>query len=101
MIDIPRDDLLFVVCTVVGGGLLLITVLVDDVVGALIDVRLGGVPLTPLLVAFISMFGVGGLFATRVLDAHGGQAVIAAAGAGVVGMGVAFTLYGLLRRAED
>ena len=94
---IPIDDFVFVVCTLVGGGLLLIALLVDD----LVDVRVGGVPLTPLLVAFISMVGVGGLFATHVLDAHGGQAMLAGAGAGVVGMGVTFLLHGLLRRAQD
>ena len=80
MIDIPVEDLVFVVCTLVGGGLLLITVLVDDIIGAVIDFDIGGVSLMPLLLAFISMFGVGGLFATQVLDVHGGQAAIAAAG---------------------
>ena len=100
MIDIPVEDLVFVVCTLVGGGLLLITVLVDDIIGAFIDFDIGGVSLMPLLLSFISMFGVGGLFATQVLDVHGGQAAIAGTGFGVVGMGVAYILFGLLRRAE-
>jgi membrane protein implicated in regulation of membrane protease activity len=100
MIDIPVEDLVFVVCTLVGGGLLLITVLVDDIIGAVIHFEIGGISLMPLLLAFISMFGVGGLFATQVLDVHGGQAAIAGTGFGVVGMGVAYLLFGVLRRAE-
>ena len=100
MFDIPVEDLVFVVCTLVGGGLLLVTVLVDDIIGAFIDFDIGGVSLMPLLLSFISMFGVGGLFATQVLDVHGGQAAIAGTGFGVVGMGVSYILFGLLRRAE-
>jgi membrane protein implicated in regulation of membrane protease activity len=100
MIDIPVEDLVFVVCTLVGGGLLLITVLVDDILGAIIDFDIGGVSLMPLLLAFVSMFGVGGLFATQVIDVHGGQAAIVGSGFGLAGMGVAYLLFGLLRRAE-
>ena len=33
MPTIPVEDLVFVVCALVGGGLLLITVLVDDILG--------------------------------------------------------------------
>ena len=76
MIDIPVEDFVFVVCALVGGGLLLITVLVDDILGAVFDFDIGGVSLMPLLLSFVSMFGVGGLFATQVLDVHGGQAAI-------------------------
>lgn len=100
MIDIPVEDLVFVVCTLVGGGLLLVTVLVDDILGAVIDFDVGGVSLMPLLLAFISMFGVGGLFATQALEVHGGQAAVVGAGFGVVGMGLAYLIFGLLRRAE-
>jgi membrane protein implicated in regulation of membrane protease activity len=100
MIDIPVEDLVFVVCTLVGGGLLLITVLVDDILGAIIDFDIGGVSLMPLLLAFVSMFGVGGLVATQALDVHGGQAAIVGTGFGLAGMGIAYLLFGLLRRAE-
>ena len=101
MFDIPVEDLVFVVCTLVGGGLLLVTVLVDDIIGAFIDFDIGGVSLMPLLLSFISMFGVGGLFATQVLDVHGGQAAIVGDGLWrSPGMGVAYILFGLLRRAE-
>ena len=37
MITIPVEDWVFVLCTLVGGGLLLITVLVDDILGGILD----------------------------------------------------------------
>ena len=54
MISIPIEDLIFVLCTLVGGGLLLITVLVDDILGGIFDALhigfdIGGVSLMPLL----------------------------------------------------
>ena len=100
MIDIPVEDFVFVVCALVGGGLLLITVLLDDILGAVFDFDVGGVSLMPLLLSFVSMFGVGGLFATQVLDVHGGQAAVVGVGFGLVGMGIAYGLFSALRRAE-
>jgi membrane protein implicated in regulation of membrane protease activity len=100
MFEIPVEDFIFVVCALVGGGLLLITVLVDDILGAIFDFDIGGVSLMPLLLSFVSMFGVGGLFATQVLDVHGGQAAIIGAGFGLVGMGIAYGIFSALRRAE-
>jgi membrane protein implicated in regulation of membrane protease activity len=100
MIDIPVEDFIFVVCALIGGGLLLITVLVDDILGAIFDFDVGGVSLMPLLLAFVSMFGVGGLFATQVLDVHGGQAAIWGAGFGAVGLFMAYAVFSTLRRAE-
>lgn len=100
MIDIPVEDLIFVVSLLVGGGLLLITVLVDDILGAFFNLDVGGVSLMPLLLSFVSMFGVGGLFATRVLDVHGGQAAAWGGGFGIVGLGIAYGIFSALRRAE-
>ncbi len=100
MIDIPVEDFVFVVCTLVGGGLLLITVLVDDILGAVFDFDVGGVSLMPLLLSFVSMFGVGGLFATQVLDVHGGQAAAWGGGFGLVGLAIAYFIFSALRRAE-
>ena len=100
MIDIPVEDFVFVVCALVGGGLLLITVLVDDILGAVFNLDVGGVSLMPLLLSFVSMFGVGGLFATQVLDVHGGQAAAWGGGFGLAGLGIAYTLFSTLRRAE-
>jgi hypothetical protein len=49
MFTIPVEDFIFVVCALIGGGLLLITVLVDDVLGAVFDLDVGGVSLMPLI----------------------------------------------------
>jgi len=100
MITVPIEDWVFIVCTLVGGGLLLITVLVDDILGAIFDFDVGGVSLMPLLLSFVSMFGVGGLFATQVLDVHGGQAAAWGGGFGLVGLGIAYFIFSALRRAE-
>ncbi len=100
MLDIPVENLVFTVCLLVGGGLLLITVLVDDILGAVIDFDLGGVSLMPLLLSFVSMFGVGGLFATQVLDVHGGQAGLIGGVFGLVGLGIAYGVFSLLQRSQ-
>ncbi|MEO5885119.1 MAG: hypothetical protein ABIQ58_06350 [Candidatus Limnocylindrales bacterium] len=100
MIDVPVEDFIFVVCLLIGGGLLLITVLVDDILGAFFNVDVGGVSLMPLLLSFVSMFGVGGLFATQVLDVHGGQAAAWGGGFGLVGLGIAYAVFSALRSAE-
>jgi membrane protein implicated in regulation of membrane protease activity len=104
-ITIPIEDLVFVVAALVGGGLLLVTVLVDDILGGLLDslhvgFDIGGISLMPPLLAFIAMFGVGGLFATQVLDVHGGQAAVVGVGFGGVGFAVAYGMFRALRRAE-
>jgi membrane protein implicated in regulation of membrane protease activity len=100
MFEIPVEDFIFVVCALVGGGLLLITVLVDDILGAVFDFDIGGVSLMPLLLAFISMFGVGGLFATQILDIHGGQAALIGTAFGGVGLLLVYLLFSAFRRSE-
>lgn len=105
MFEIPVEDLVFVVCTLIGGSLLLITVLVDDILGGIldalsIDFDIGGVSLMPLALAFVSMFGVGGLFATQVLDIHGSQAALVGTAFGAAGFGVVFVLFTVMRRSE-
>ena len=100
MIDIPVEDFVFVVCALIGGGLLLITVLLDDILGAVFDFDVGGVSLMPLLLSFISMFGVGGLFATRCSTSTAGRRRWSASAFGLVGMGIAYGLFSALRRAE-
>jgi membrane protein implicated in regulation of membrane protease activity len=101
MIDIPVDDFIFVVCALVGGGLLLITVLLDDILGAVFDFDVAGVSLMPLLLSFVSMFGVGGIFASQVLDLHGAQAALVGVAFGLVGLGIAYLLFSALQRAES
>ncbi len=100
MIDVPVENFVFIVCTLVGGGLLLLTVLVDDLLGAVFDFDIAGTSLMPLLLSFIAMFGVGGLFATEILDVHGGQAALVGTVFGLFGMAIAYTLFTLLRRAQ-
>ena len=103
MISIPLEDLVFVICLLVGGGLLLITVLVDDILGGIfdaLDISIGGASLMPLLLSFVSMFGVGGLFATQVLDLHGGAAAAVGAAFGLAGAALAFLLFGFMKRSE-
>jgi len=106
MIEIPVEDLVFVICTLVGGGLLLLSVLLDDIIGGVFDALhigfdIGGVSLMPLLLAFISMFGVGGLFATQVLDVHGGIAAVIGTLFGLGGFGVAYVLFSFMRKSES
>jgi len=105
MFTIPVEDFVFVVCALVGGGLLLVTVLVDDILGGLLDslhvsADIGGVSLVPLALGFVSMFGVGGLFATQVLDAHGGQAALVGTIFGAAGFGIVYGMFGVFQRAE-
>jgi membrane protein implicated in regulation of membrane protease activity len=100
MIDIPVENFVFIVCTLVGGGLLLLTVLLDDILGAVFDFDVAGTSLMPLLLSFISMFGVGGLFATQILDVHGGQAALVGTIFGLIGMAIAWALFTLLQRAQ-
>jgi membrane protein implicated in regulation of membrane protease activity len=104
-ITVPIEDLVFVLAALVGGGLLLITVLLDDVLGGMldalnIDFSFGGVSLMPPLLAFLAMFGVGGIFATQVLDLHGGPAALVGVAFGVVGFAIAYLLFRALRSAE-
>jgi membrane protein implicated in regulation of membrane protease activity len=104
-ITVPIEDLVFVLAALVGGGLLLITVLLDDILGGIleslhVDFSIGGVSLMPPLLAFVAMFGVGGIFATQVLDLHGGPAALVGVGFGLVGFAVAYLLFRALRRAE-
>jgi membrane protein implicated in regulation of membrane protease activity len=94
-----------VVCLAVGGILLLVTVLLDDILGGLldwlhVDFDLGGVSLMPLLLAFVAMFGVGGLIGTEALGLGTGPASLVGAAFGVLGAAIVFVLFSFLRRAE-
>jgi len=106
MIEIPVEDWVFAVAALVGGVLLLITVVFDDIIGGLLDgiglgFDIGGTSITPLLLGFVGMFGAGGLFATQLLDVHGGQAALVGAVAGLGGAVLAGSLFGVLRRSES
>jgi membrane protein implicated in regulation of membrane protease activity len=105
LFTIDLANTIFVICVAVGGILLLLTVLLDDLLGGVfsflhLDFDLGGVTLMPLLLGFVSMFGVGGLFGTEVFDLQPGLASLLGVGFGVVGAGVVSAVFSFLRRAE-
>ena len=99
-------DLVFGVCLLVGGSLLLLTLIVDDIFGGLLGAihlgfDVGGVSPTPLLLGFISMFGVGGLFGLHSLGAGPGVATLTGVVAGALGSAVVFGAFRVLRQAES
>jgi membrane protein implicated in regulation of membrane protease activity len=99
-------DLVFGVCLLLGGSLLLLTLVVDDIFGGLLGaIHLGfdvaGVSPTPMLLGFISMFGVGGLFGLHGLGAGPGVATLTGVVAGLLGSVVVFGAFKVLRQAES
>ncbi len=105
MITIPLEDAVFVLCALVGGGLLLIVVVFDDILGGIFDaigigVDFGGVSLIPLALSFVAMFGVGGIFATQVMGLSGAPAALVGVVAGAIGLGLNYALFSFLRRSE-
>jgi membrane-bound ClpP family serine protease len=99
-------DLVFGVCLALGGGLLLLTLVVDDIFGGLLGaMHLGfdvaGVSPTPLLLGFVAMFGAGGLFGLHSINAGVGGSTLIATAAGLLGAGVAFGAYKVLQQAES
>ena len=105
MFTVDVANSVFLVCLVAGGVLLLVTVLLDDILGGLLDAihldfDLGGVTLMPLLLAFVAMFGVGGLIGTQALGLSGGVASLVGGVAGLGGAGIVYLLFSALRRAE-
>ena len=105
MFTIDVANTIFIVCLAVGGVLLLVTVLLDDILGGVLDwmnldFDLGGVSLMPLVFAFVAMFGVGGLIGTEALNLNSGPASLIGVVSGSLGAGVVFALFSLLRRAE-
>lgn len=99
-------DLVFGACLLVGGGLLLLTLIIDDIFGGFLNaIHLGfdvaGVSPTPMLLGFIAMFGVGGLFGLHSLSLGPGGATLVGAAAGAVGAGVVFGAFKVLATAES
>jgi membrane-bound ClpP family serine protease len=99
-------DLVFGACLVLGGGLLLLTLIFDDLFGGLLNVihlgfDLGGVSPTPVLLGFLAMFGVGGLFGLHSLGVGAGIATLVGAGAGLLGAGVVLGAFRVLGAAES
>src|SRR5258708_13299552 len=99
-------DLVFGACLLLGGGLLLLTLIVDDIFGGLLGaIHVGfdvaGVSPTPMLLGFIAMFGVGGLFGLHSLNAGPGGATVVGGISGLIGAGVVFGAFKALRSAES
>jgi membrane protein implicated in regulation of membrane protease activity len=105
LFTIDVANTIFVVCLAVGGILLLITVLLGDLLGGMLDgigldFDIGGVSLMPLLLAFVAMFGVGGLIGTEALGLASGPASLIGALFGAAGAGIVYGLFSILRHAE-
>jgi membrane-bound ClpP family serine protease len=86
--------------------MLVLTLVVDDIFGGLLGaIHLGfdvaGVSPTPMLLGFIAMFGVGGLFGLHSIGAGVGVATLAGVVAGAVGSGVVFGAFKVLKQAES
>jgi membrane-bound ClpP family serine protease len=99
-------DLVFGVCLLAGGAMLLLTLIVDDIFGGLLGaIHLGfdvaGVSPTPMLLGFVAMFGIGGLFGLHGLNAGVGIATLIGVAAGLLGSGVVFGAFKVLRQAES
>ena len=74
-------DLVFGACLLIGGGLLLLTLIFDDLFGGVLNAihfgfDLGGVSPTPVLLGFVAMFGVGGLAGLHTFSQGAGGAKI-------------------------
>jgi membrane protein implicated in regulation of membrane protease activity len=106
MISVSLEDIVFAAFGLIGLVLAVATVVFGYELGETLD-RLGvGVetsraPVAALLIGFISLFGVGGLIAARVLGLHGGFAVLAGMVSGVVGAVAAGALSDYLRASEN
>ncbi len=99
-------DLVFGACLLVGGGLLLLTLIFDDLFGGFLNAihlgfDLGGVSPTPMLLGFVAMFGVGGLLGVHSFGAGTGGATVIGVVAGLLGAGVVFGAFKALRQAES
>jgi membrane protein implicated in regulation of membrane protease activity len=105
MISISLEDLVFAAFGLAGLVLAVATVVFGYELGEALD-RLGvGVetaraPVAALLIGFISLFGLGGLVAVRILDVHGGFAVLAGMVSGVLGAIAARAVSEYLRASE-
>jgi membrane-bound ClpP family serine protease len=86
--------------------MLLLTLIVDDIFGGLLGaIHIGfdvaGVSPTPMLLGFVAMFGIGGLFGLHGVNAGVGIATLIGVAAGLVGSGVVFGAFKVLRQAES
>jgi membrane-bound ClpP family serine protease len=105
LLHIDLGNFVFLVAMITALILLLITVVLDDIVGGVLDslhvsIDVGGVSIAPIALGFVAMFGVGGLFGTTVLNMGSGTASLVGAGAGTGGALVVYGMFSLLTRSE-
>jgi membrane protein implicated in regulation of membrane protease activity len=103
---VSTADLVFGGCLLVGGGLLLLTLIFDDLFGGILNAihfgfDLGGVSPTPVVLGFVAMFGVGGLFGLHSFGLGPGAATGVGFVAGVIGAGIVLGAFKALARAES
>ena len=83
------------------------TLIFDDIFGGLLNIvhlgglDFGGVSPTPVLLGFLAMFGVGGLFGLHSLGLGAGLATLVGAAAGAVGGGVVLGAFKVLGAAQS
>ncbi|HYS96863.1 MAG TPA: NfeD family protein [Candidatus Dormibacteraeota bacterium] len=99
-------DLVFGGCLLIGGGLLLLTLIFDDLFGGILNaIHLGfdvaGVSPTPVLLGFVAMFGVGGLFGLHTFGLGPGGATLIGLGAGAAGAVIVLGAFKVLASAES
>ena len=99
-------DLVFGICLLAGGGLLLLTLIVDDIFSGLLGAihfgfDVAGVSPTPMLLGFVAMFGIGGLIGIHSLGAGVSGATLTGIVSGLIGSAVVFAAFKVLRQAES
>jgi membrane-bound ClpP family serine protease len=105
VIDIDLGNFVFFFAMVLGLTLLLVTVVLDDIVGGIldglnVDLDIGGVGVAPIALGFVAMFGIGGLFGTMVLHLGSAWASILGVGLGAAGGGLVFAMFSMLTRSQ-
>jgi membrane protein implicated in regulation of membrane protease activity len=99
-------DLVFGGCLLIGGGLLLLTLIFDDLFGGVLNAfhlgfDLGGVSPTPVLLGFVAMFGIGGLFGLHSFGLSPGAATLVGLVGGAAGAGIVLVAFKALASAES
>jgi membrane-bound ClpP family serine protease len=105
LVHIDLGNFVFLIAMVTALVLLLSTVVLDDIVGGVLDslhigIDVGGVSIAPIALGFVAMFGVGGLFGTTVIGMESGPASLVGAAAGTAGALVVYGMFSLLTRSE-
>jgi len=103
VITLDLANAVFLGAMLIGGVLLLLTVVLDDIFSGIFDafgLDFGDGTLMPVALGFVAMFGAGGLIGTQALSLESGPASIVGLVSGLLGGGVAYATFGMLRRME-